>query len=324
MNKLFIRILLGIFAVFFFTKTGFAATSIRLEQPQTPTYKDTFDMAFVVLDTNPSQNITVQCQKKGQGDADFVNFGSLITLSNGGNTDVCQVNSGIVNQNEFTYQFRAIANGSAGNIYSNSVSVKYNNQAPGTPINYNKIKQDDCSNKIFFRTANDSGKTIKVILYRSTETTFNVDSDHQVNSVNIGSDTDGSITDNVSPNCNTAYYYVIRAFDTYGNGSGVTGDQNVTTNIINPTTTDAQEQGAIPVIRGGAVLGENEDETDKTEEEKDVLGTAEKPAEAKSNTNPVMNMLNWIFTHKKISLLVLIIVTGTALSLYRRLKKRVK
>jgi len=39
------------------------------------------------------------------------------------------------------------------------------------------------------------------------------------------------------PNCNTTYYYAIRAFDIYGNGSDVRGDSNTTTNVTTTTTT---------------------------------------------------------------------------------------
>ena len=322
-NKLFTKILLGVLAVFLFAGTSFAATatSVRLQQPENPTNKDTFNITFVALDTNPNQPVTVQCEKKGPGDADFVNFGSLIPLSNGGNTDVCQVNSGIVNT-AGTYQFRVTANGSS-TVQSNVVSVDFNNSAPGTPTNYNKTKPDNCTYKINFRTANDSGKTVKVVLYRSSETSFSLDSAHQVNSLSIGSDTDGFMTDNVSPNCSTEYFYAIRAFDVYGNGSGTVGDSNITTTIVNPTTT--QTQGAIPVGgTGGSVLGTGT----KTGVEKEVLGEATKSAAptpatsklSKVTRNPVADSVNWVLTHKKISLLILVLFGAIAYYLYRRYK----
>lgn len=316
LNKMLTKILLGVFAVFLFAGTSFAAISIRLQQPATPTNQNTFNITFVALDTD-SNPITVQCQKKGPSDGSFINFGSLITLSAGGNTDVCQVNSSIVNTNG-TYQFQTIANGS---VTSNTVSVNFNNSTPDVPTNYSKEKPNACTYKISFRTANDSGKTVKVVLYRSSEVSFNLDSGHQVNSLNIGSDTDGSMTDNISPNCDTNYYYVIRAFDTYGNASGAVGDSNTTTTIINPTTT--QTQGAIPVGgTGGSVLGTGTG----TSGTKEVLGTqSAKPttAEEKSSIgqNPVASATNWISTHKKISLLVFILLGAIAYYLYRRYKK---
>jgi hypothetical protein len=305
MNKIFTKILLGIFTIFLFSGTSFAATSIKLEQPQTQTYKNDFGLTFVALDTNPSQLVTVQCQKKGPSDADFVNFGSLIVLSSGGNTDVCQVNSGIVNQNEFIYQFRAIANGSTSNVLSNSVSVKFNDQAPGAPEGYSKTMSDSCTYKISFKTANDS-KTVRVVLYRSTETIFTVDLGHQVNALNIGPNTEGSILDNITPNCNTTYYYVIRAYDTYGKGSDLRGDSNVTTTVVNPTAT--QVQGAILV----------------TTSEEEVLGSTESAEPSISPEVINTNVPNWILTHKKISLLGLIIIVCVYLFFNRKPHKKAK
>jgi hypothetical protein len=320
MNKNIIVKLLALLILFFaFAGTSYAATSARLQQPTSPTNQDTFNITFVALDTDSSQSVTVQCEKKGPGDANFVAFGSPIILSNGGNTDVCQVNSGIVNQSGSTYSFRVTASGSS-TVQSNSVSVDFNNQTPGTPVNYNKTKLDDCTYKISFRTANDSGKTVKVALYRSADLNFSVDSGHQVNTLNIGSDTDGSLTDNISPNCTTTYYYAIRAFDVYGNGSGIVGDSSVTTTTINgPTTNPAQ--GAIAVggaeVSGGAAGGQPT---------KEVLGTeSAKPTVAPAKTNALLNALTWPLGHKKISLLVLIIILAPiAYYLYRRFGKRVK
>jgi len=323
MNKLITKIFLGVFTVFLITGTAFAAnsTSIRLQQPDSPTNNSQFNITFVVLDTNASQPVSVQCYKKGPTDAGYVAFGSVINLTNGGNTDNCQVD-GIMNQGSGTYNFEAIATGSTTPT-SNVVSVNFNNsEGPGAPENYNKTKPDNCTYKITFKTANDSGKTVKVSLYRSSDTAFNVDSGHQVNSINIGSDTDSSMTDNISPNCDTNYYYAIRAFDIYGNGSDVRGDSNTTTTTVNTTTTTSTEQGAIPVAgQGGSVLGEKTGTA--TEAAKEVLGET-KAIETVALPNSASSATSWIMSHKKISLLILIIIAGTAFSLYRRFQKRVK
>jgi hypothetical protein len=319
MNKLLTKLLLGVFAVFLFAGSSFAATSVRLQQPHSPTNQDTFKITFVALDTN-NNSLSVQCFKKGPSDGDFVAFNSPIVISNGGNTDVCQVNSGIVISNG-TYQFMVKATGVDTTATSNTVSVDFNNSTPGTPVNYNKTKPESCSYKISFRTANDEGKTVKVVLYRSSETSFSLDSGHQVNTLSIGSDTDGSMTDNISPNCSTEYFYVIRAFDAFGNGSGVVGDANVTTTTVNPTGVQQQGQGAIPA--GGSILGAGTGSGNK-----EVLGTesADKDEldaskEVLGGQNPVTNATNWVLSHKKISLLVLIIVGLIAYYLFRRYKK---
>lgn len=303
-------------ALFLFSGVSFASTSVRLQQPQTPTNQNAFNITFVALDTNSSQVVTVQCQKQGPGDSNPVNFGSPITLSAGGNTNVCQVGNGLLNQNG-TYQFDVIAYGSSTTT-SNTVNVDFNTDGPGTPGNYNKTKPDNCTYEITFRTADDNGKTVKVVLYRSSNQNFSLDNGTQVNQVSIGSNTDGSMTDNISPNCNTNYYYAIRAFDKYGNGSGATGDSSTSTTIISPTVT--QQEGAIAGGTAGNVLGA------EAGGQGQVLGTeSAKPTQTPAKVtgqNPVSNAVNWVLTHKKVSLLVLIILAAIAYFLYRRYYKK--
>lgn len=290
--------LLSLFTLLFVTAgSANAATSIRLEQPASPTNQDSFNITFVALDTDSTRAVTVQCYKKGPSDGSFVSFGPLITLSAGGNTDNCQVGGGLLNQNG-TYQFEAIASGTS-NPTSNIVNVDYNNSTPGNPYNYSKSKPDECTYKITFRTANDSGKTVKVALYRSNETSFSADSGHQVNSLSIGSDTDGSMTNNISPNCTTTYYFAIRAFDVYGNGSDVVGDSSTTTTVVNPTITG--QQGAIAGGTGENIIG---GETGGKGGE--VLGTESATAKPSptptAQLNPITQAINWImYGHKKVT-----------------------
>lgn len=325
LNKIFTKILLGVFTLFLFSGTVFAAnsTSVRLQQPKSPTNEDTFDITFVALDTNSGQPVSAQCYKKGPTDAGFLPFGSTINLTNGGNTDICHVEGSLMNQGDGTYSFEVVASGST-NSPSNIVNVDFaNSEHPGDPINYSKTKPDNCTYKISFKTANDSGKTIKVVLYRSSDTTFNVDSGHQVNSINIGSDTEGNMTDNISPNCDTNYYYAIRAFDSHGNGSGVVGDSNITTTIINPTTTEVQ--GAIPVGEQAeaTVLGGEEGTGAQAGEE--APGEAETTEVApsgevlKAETAP-----NWILTHKTISFLIVLLLGFISYYIYHRKNNKIE
>ncbi len=318
-NKIIVNIV-GLLILFFaFAGTSFAATSVRLQTPASQTNQDTMNLTFVALDTVSTQTVNVDCWKKGPSDAGYSIFQSF-SLPNGGNTNNC--NAGF-NQGNGTYNFYVSASGSTSVDTLPAVNVDFNNSKPGDPGNYKKEKIDNCTYKIWFHTADDGGKTVKVRLYRSTDTNFSVDSAHQVNELSIGSNTDGSMTNNVSPNCDTTYYYVIRAFDVYGNGSGVVGDEAVTTITVNPTTTEVQ--GAIPAGggAGGQVLGTGT----KTAEEKEVLGTeSAKPTISPSETakitqNPVAQATNWVLTHKKISLLTLLLLGAIAYYLYRRYKK---
>jgi hypothetical protein len=319
-KKLINSLLISLFATLLFAKSSYAATSIRIQTPPSLTNKSDFSLVFVAQ-TTTGNDIDVQCYKQGPSDVSFIPVGSVIHLTNPGNTGTCSYN---LNQGNGTYQFKVTAVAGAESA-SDTTSTDFNNSTPGIPTNYSKSK-DACVYKITFRTADDNGKTIRVELYRSTDINFTADSDHRVNSINIGSNTDGTITDNVAANCNTTYYYAIRAFDAYGNGSGVVGDSNV----ITTTTTTASNaagattaQGAIPISGGQSqeVLG-----TGTNAAEKGVLGTestqpTQTPKNRISSQNPIANGVNWVVNHKKASLIVLLIIFVALAYLYRRFKK---
>lgn len=245
-----------------------SSLSVRIEAPKTPTNQNTFKINFVAMDILGG-TIDVKCLKKAPGDGSFSEFGSTINLSAGGNTANCEVTSSII-PSEGTYEFKVEATAGSITETSPAVSVEYKSSAPGTPGNYGKQQQGSCQYKISFKTADDGGKTSRVEIYRSDQTSFTADSSTRVGTVFIGSNQDGSYTDTV-PDCGKTYYYVIRAFDGAGNGSGVTGD-SVTKVIITSTTTSQTSSaptsgGAIPVtsstISGsGEILGETETTTD--------------------------------------------------------------
>lgn len=252
MNKL----LAGIVTVFtFFTlvSTAYASPTvdIRLEHPQSPTSQNSINLTFVAL-TTTSNGITVKCFKKSPSDGDFSQFGSDINLSAGGNTDFCPVDSSILGSTG-SHQFYITANDGVETATSEIVTVDYKTGSPDTPVSYSKEHPNSCDYLIKFKTAND-GKTEKVVIYRSDQTNFTADSGTEVGTVNIGPNQEGSFTNSV-PDCNKTYYFVIRAFDNAGNGSGTTGDSvtitNASTVVASPTTI-----GAIPVLSSSVGTGE--------------------------------------------------------------------
>lgn len=252
--------------------------SVRLQQPATQSNLTNLSLTFTALDTN-NNPITVYCYKKGPFDGLFTQFYGPVTLSNGGNTDYCQVDGSVISQ-DGTYQFYVTATDGVNTVTSDTVSVTFNRQTPGAPTNYKKQKIDDCTYKISFHTAND-GRTTRVDLYSSQNASFSVDSGTKVNSLSIGPDADGSITSGIG-DCTKTYYFAIRAFDAYGNGSGVVGDSSTITNttVVNPTTTPVQ--GAIPVA-GANVSGEPT--SAPAGADKEVLGTETKSGEKVSQTS---------------------------------------
>lgn len=265
------------------------ALSVRLEDPKTPTNQNTFDVVFVALDLQ-KRDVTVTCWKQGPSDSDFVQFGGAQTFPGGGNTGVCPITSSIFTT-KGDYTIKAIAKAGIDEK-SDSAMVTYNNEGPGDPTNYSKERANLCDYKIKFRSADDSGKTVKVEVYRSENTSFTADSGSRVDTISLGSNTDGtSIT--TPPDCNKEYYFGVRAFDSAGNGSNVIGDSIVTFTTTTTTTTSTvasqqPTQGAIEVLSGeGTILGkETESSTEGT-----ILGETTPSADVQKPGQPIQLFL---------------------------------
>jgi len=258
---------------------GISSLSIRLEEPKTPTNQNSFGIVFVALDLK-NRPVTATCTKWGPSDAGYVAFGAAQSLSNGGNTGTCLVDTTILSV-AGTYKFQTTATADSETQYSNEVTVAYNTEGPGDPRDYSKSKPSACEYKIHFKTADDSGKTVKVEIYRSENTSFSADAGTRVTTVNVGSNTERDET--ISGTCDKTYYFAVRAFDSAGNGSNAVGDSEThvtitlrsstttTTTTIGGTTTETVSavevpggaglsgEGAVPVEEGppaGGALGE--------------------------------------------------------------------
>ena len=249
--------------------------SVRLEEPKTPSRIKEIELKYVTLDIQ-GRGVTAYCLKKGPTDSDFVQFSSETLSGANGNSSHCSLSSAITDNGSYQFQVKAIAGGEES--LSNVVSLDYNTSSPGTPIDYRKEQINNCDFKIHFKTADDSGKTVKVELYRSTDSNFSANNESLVVSTNIGSNQEKDIWNNV-PDCSKVYYFALRAFDNAGNGSGLVGDKVYTTitDGSTVTTSTTTNSGAIPV--GGAVIpkeGEGDQvnpDTTQQEGTGQVLGT---------------------------------------------------
>jgi len=286
-----------------------AELSVRVEVPKTPTNTKDLQLKFVALDLSGSNNpIVAKCFKKGPTDSDFVQFGSDITLSAGGNASHCDLSSAITDTG--SYQFKVSANGL---FISNVVSLDYKNSTPDTPTDYRKEQTNNCDFKIHFKTGNDNGKTVKVELYRSTDSNFSANNESLVHSLNIGSNQESDILNNV-PDCSKTYYFALRAFDDAGNGSGLTGDRVYTTitdtTTVNPTTTT--NSGAIPVV-GNNISPENPENLSTEQQSGDQSTGQILGSETKSG--------NFITRHKFISTVIGLALLAIIIYVFKKIRK---
>lgn len=270
MKKLVV-ILAFALSIFVTSQVNASDISVRLSEPKTPTKNSDFKLVFTVLDLTDSDNpINARCYYKNSLAGAWTQFDSDKTISAGGNTDSCQVNSSVVKENNKTYYFKVMAtNGGASDDseLQGLVSVTFDDRDPSVPTNYKKEKIGSCQYKISFKTADD-GMTTRIEVYRSDSTTMSLDGSTRVGDVAVSTNTDGSFTETV-PDCNKTYYYVIRAFNVAGNASGPIGDSVTITSSTTLTQVQQTEGGAIPVTnvtlpqggQSGQVLGEEKSAT---------------------------------------------------------------
>jgi len=274
-KKIMLTILLTILSFGFLAnpvKAQGSNLSIILEEPKTPSNIKDIELKFVALDIQ-GRNVIVQCFKKGPADSGLTQFGSDIALSAGGNSSHCSLNSAINDNGSYQFQVKAMAD--TESVYSQIVNLDYKTSTPGTPTDYRKEQINSCDFKIHFKTADDSGKTVKVEIYRSTDSNFSANNESLVHSVNIGSNQEKDINSSVS-DCSKTYYYALRAFDNAGNGSGLIGD-SVYKNVVDNTITNiTPTTGAIPVtgsnVSSSQTDGEISPAPSATEETGQVLG----------------------------------------------------
>jgi hypothetical protein len=237
--------------------------SVDIQTPKSSTKDNSFTINFVALDIQ-DRAITVKCFKKGPTDGGFSQFGSDIVLTAGGNTDYCDVTNAVVSQ-QGTYQFYVTATANGDTATSAIVSVDYNTDGPGTPTDYQKHIVTSCQYRIHFKTADDGGKTVKVEVYRSENTSFTADAGTRVATVGVGSNETRDVL-NDKADCSKDYYFVVRAFDSAGNGSGIVGDNETTVTTTTTTTTASPAPAVAAGTPTGTVLGEEEGATDEETE----------------------------------------------------------
>lgn len=242
-KKMFTLIFIVLFSFFTTQAKAISPLTLRIEQPKSPTNISDINLNYVALDIN-NNPIVISCYKKSPTDSTFTKF-TTETLTAGGNASSCSLSS--ILTSEGTYQFYITAT-STLTVTSPTLSLDYKNSSPGTPSDYRKDHPNSCEYKIHFKTADDAGRTTRIEIYRADLTSFIADNGSKVGDITIGSNQEYDFSNSV-PDCSKYYYYVLRAFDAAGNGSGVIGDSVVITSSSSTTTvgTTTSVSGAIPV-----------------------------------------------------------------------------
>ncbi len=301
-------------------KPAQAATQIRIEEPYNSssefgqvgaTNQGDVRVDFVILDQD-GQTPTAQCQSKKDADA-WQDLTTVYSAKVGGNSGYCQAED---LSDLSSYQFRVVATVGTSQITSRTVELELQQQKPGTPTNYHKTVGDNCVDLIMFKTADDD-RTVKVEVYRSENADkFTAGPGSLAESISASPDQEYTV-DTSRPDCQKDYYYAVRAFDQYGNGSGLIGDREVKEVIVEggesitvtqpgtATSGSTPGTGAIPVT--DSLIGVDDAETGLTadgatdetadgnaQDQESLAGNGEGVAEGEVLGAENMSLVEWL------------------------------
>lgn len=300
-----------------------AGLAVKMEEPEAIVNDANFKIGFVALDIE-GRTLDVRCYREGDG----LPF-EVVSVPAGGSSGNCQINSTIMPADgDYAFYVDVVTtSGAPENKESTHYSVKLMTTTPGVPHDYDR-NDASCMNTITFITAADSGKTVKVELFRSLATTFTADAGTKVAELAIGSDTAGSFS-LPAPGCSNDSFYALRAVDAYGFTSAFVGDKdrNVDTHTVTNTKTTTipgttTTTGAIPVTSSAGAAGGAEGtegavqgvETTEPETGEEGIGSVlgDTVAEGETEGGSFLNRHPWY------SLLIILVVLGIIYYVYHK------
>jgi hypothetical protein len=312
-----IKIIIGLFAAFTFgllsVRTSYALTN-QVQIQKLPSYVNVNDFNLsctaitnALTDGNPATTTIAQFYVSKNGGSESA-FGSAIDLS----VYPCQVevtNGQISEETNYTFTVKLDSG------ESSATSTIFDNSGPSPVSGYYKEGLSD-GFRLHWTNPSDSDFS-KVIIYRGDGADFSADSSHEIASLPSGGGSPMTYEDHFSIDPSKTYYYHIRALDKAGNSSGLVGDTGTTTAVTSP----------IPA----AGLGGKVTQLPKEKGAGSVLGTVASPSPTPVVQGGIVNQvnqfaaktpepLNWILTHKKISLGALVILGLAGYFLFRKRK----
>lgn len=300
--------------LFVSSASGVAAFENKVQIQQLPTYTntDTFKLSCSALtenliDGDPTTTSLARFYFTKNGDSEK-SFGSAIDLT----TSPCQIDvTGAQVTDETTYTFTVKLDSGE----TSSTTVIFDKSGPDPVSNYYK---DGLSDGVRIHWTNPGNSDFsKVIIYRGTTPDFSADSNHEITTQPGGASSPMTYEDHSVAPTGQNYYYVLRAIDKAGNSSGLVGDGGTTT-VVNATSTPTNEKVTVfPKEQTGSVLG--------TETLIPTPSATAKPGIISSINGFASNIpqpFKWIFTHKKISLAIGLVLVGAAYLLFRLNKKK--
>lgn len=239
----------------------------------------------------------------------FTAFGPLVNVTTNPGGCVVQVDSSVVND-QTSYAFKVNVDGAD----SGTTTTFYDISGPSPVSNYYKERINDGQYKLHFHTPGDSDFD-KVVIYRGDTAGFSADSGHEIARVSGGANSDMSYDDSFAPNAGKTYYYAIRALDHAGNSSSLVGDAGTTqasaspAGVLGASTTSSGKVTRLPKEEGQVLSKETTSPSPSA---------SEAPSAGGAETQGQGGLINWVLTHKKISILAALALVGLGYYLSRK------
>lgn len=210
--------------------------NVRIAQPDTKLNKNTFNIGYVVLDTE-GRDLEVKCIEETKGIYDTLNT----------NSGSCKVDNSVITGSG-TYKFYVEVTAKGGEKEkSKTVTVEVDLSKPLPITNYSKTL-GTCSYTLTFKSS-----TPKVQIFRSdNQKSFYANATTLITKpyLTVTPDSIATYTDSNLTDCTKTYYYAVRSIDDYNNVSPLITDEIVTTipaSTTPPTTTTTQSSTVTPV-----------------------------------------------------------------------------
>jgi hypothetical protein len=222
---------------------------------QLPEYTTTngFKLSYSALSDNPA---AISAQFSVQKDGGIWNsFGAALPGANG-QIQVTDVQM----PSDANYCFKVVISGD-----EDQTCTTYDSAAPGNVANYSKGQVSPSTMRIYWTNPSISDFDV-VYIYRGEQPDFTADEAHKVTGIGGTPGADMTYDDSGLDLANKTYYYALRAFDKAGNGSGLIGDNQVTTVLGAQTTPAGTKVTTLPKEQtvGGEVLSGSTEPTPTT------------------------------------------------------------
>jgi len=246
--------------------TKIQAGQLKLVLSDPPDYinKNDFRVYYTYLETeDKTATVNLFIQKEGK------DWRQTVDKNKTQVSDYFQLEDSDIYDGEGRYNFYATATTADQSLNSQTVTTNFDISAPASPSDYGKERINSTTFRLSWKNPHDDDFA-RVYIYRSKDSSFNADNDTKIGEMGGGREekmtfNDGSVQEGKD------YYYMLRAVDHAGNGSGLVGDTFESSGDSgSPATPEGQEVGAGETVSGqeysasqtqGQILGEEKEST---------------------------------------------------------------